>query len=48
MVEHDRASLASALNDLTPKGKTPASARVLNAWIAQAQDRLESAGPRLG
>lgn len=48
MVEHDRASLASALNDLTPKGKTPASARVLNAWIAQAQDRLGSAGPRMG
>ncbi|MDI3331823.1 MAG: nucleotidyl transferase AbiEii/AbiGii toxin family protein [Micrococcus sp.] len=48
MVEHDRANLAAALNDLTPKGKTPASARVLNAWIAQAQDRLGSAGPRLG
>lgn len=48
MIEHNRANLAAALNDLTPKGKTPASARVLNAWIAQAQDRLGSAGPRLG
>lgn len=48
MVERDRANLAAALNDLAPKGKTPASARVLNGWIAQAQDRLGSAGPRLG
>lgn len=48
MAEHDRANLAAALDDLPPKGKTPASARVLNAWIAQAQDRLGSAGPRLG
>lgn len=48
MVEHDRANLAAALNDLAPKGKTPVSARVLNAWITQAQDRLGSAGPRLG
>lgn len=48
MVEHDPANLAAALNNLAPKGKTPSSARVLNAWIAQAQDRLDSAGPRLG
>lgn len=48
MAERDRANLASALNGLAPKGKSPASARVLNAWIAQAQDRLGSAGPRLG
>lgn len=48
MAEHDQRNLAAALNDLTPKGKVPASARVLNAWIAQAQDRLGSAGPRLG
>src|SRR5699024_4104218 len=27
---------------------TPASARILNTWIAQAQDRLGSAGSRLG
>lgn len=48
MAERDRANLAAALNDLAPKSKTPASARVLNGWIAQAQDRLGSAGPRLG
>jgi len=48
MVEHEAANLADALNELAPKGKTPASARVLNAWIAQAQDRLGSTGPRLG
>lgn len=48
MAKHDPANLAEALNDLAPKGKAPASARVLNVWIAQAQDRLGSAGPRLG
>lgn len=48
MAERERANLAAALNDLAPKSKTPASARVLNAWIAQAQGRLGSAGPRLG
>lgn len=48
MVKHDRTNLASALNDLTPKNKKPASARVLNAWITQAQDRLGSAGSHLG
>lgn len=48
MAERDRANLAAALNDLAPKSKMPASARVLNGWIAQAQERLGSAGPRLG
>ncbi|MDT5148281.1 MAG: hypothetical protein QOI01_14, partial [Mycobacterium sp.] len=31
-----------------PKGKSPSSARVLHTWIAQAQNSLGSAGPRLG
>ncbi|GAA1820745.1 nucleotidyl transferase AbiEii/AbiGii toxin family protein [Agromyces neolithicus] len=41
-------NLAAAVNGLAPKAKSPASARVLNAWIAQAQDRLGASGPRLG
>jgi hypothetical protein len=48
MAERDPANLAESLNELAPKAKTPASARVLNAWITQAQDRLGTAGPRLG
>lgn len=48
MAGRDPVNLADALNDLAPKDKTPASARILNAWIAQAQTRLGSAGPRLG
>lgn len=48
MNKRDVANLADALNDLAPRGKAPASARVLNAWIIQAQDRLRTAGPRLG
>lgn len=49
MAERDRAlSLAQSLGELKPKEKAPASARILNAWIAQAQARLGSAGPRLG
>ncbi|MGH3430274.1 MAG: nucleotidyl transferase AbiEii/AbiGii toxin family protein [Mycobacteriales bacterium] len=48
MVERSSANLAQVLDELVPKDKTPASARVLNAWITQAQDRLGSAGPRLG
>lgn len=48
MAEREPANLADALNDLVPKGKKPISARVLNAWITQAQDRLGTAGPRLG
>lgn len=49
MVSPDSASnLARSFDELKPKEKAPASARVLNAWITQAQDRLGSAGPRLG
>lgn len=48
MAEYEPANLAQALDGLTPKDKTPASARVLNAWIIQAQDRLGSTGPRVG
>lgn len=47
-MEADRQSLSASLSDLEPKAKTPASARVLNAWITQAEDRLGTAGPRLG
>lgn len=48
MAEPDRANLAQAMSDLDPKDKAPASARILNAWITQAQGQLGSAGPRLG
>lgn len=48
MAQPDPVNLAQALGGLAPKGKEPASARVLNAWITQAQDRLGSAGPRVG
>lgn len=48
MDEREPANLADALNDLVPKAKTPPSARVLNTWISQAQDQLDTAGPRLG
>ena len=34
--------------ELRPKGKAPASARVLNTWIAQAERQLKSDGGRLG
>ena len=40
--------LTQALDGLSPKGKPPASARILNAWITQAQDTLGVAGSRLG
>lgn len=48
MPDDDSANLAESLNGLAPKAKTPASARVLNAWVAQAEARLNTAGPRLG
>lgn len=48
MATHEPAGLAAALSELPPKNKSPNSARVLNAWITQAQDRLGTAGPRLG
>jgi len=48
MAPNDKPNLVRALNDLAPKPKTPTSTRILNSWIAQAQERLGSAGPRLG
>ena len=48
MAGPDPENLAQALGGLAPKTKTPVSARVLNTWITQAQDRLGTAGPRLG
>lgn len=48
MPDRDAASLARALNNLAPKSKSPAAARVLNTWIEQALDRLHTSGPRLG
>jgi hypothetical protein len=41
-------NLAQSLDGLKPKHKSPSSARVLHTWIAQAQETLGSAGPRLG
>lgn len=48
MAEFELANLAQSLDKLKAKEKTPTSARVLNSWITQAQDRLGTAGPRLG
>jgi hypothetical protein len=48
MAAHEPANLAQSLDGLKPKDKSPSSARVLHTWIAQAQDSLGSAGPRLG
>jgi hypothetical protein len=48
MAAYEPANLAQSLDGLKPKDKSPSSARVLHAWIAQAQDSLGSAGPRLG
>ena len=41
-------NLAAALGSLRPKQKAPNSARVLDAWIAQAERQLGSDGGRLG
>lgn len=41
-------NLAASLKKLEPKKKEPTNARVLDGWIAQARDRLDSYGPRLG
>jgi len=41
-------NLAASLKKLDPKKKEPTNARVLDGWIAQARDRLDSYGPRLG
>ena len=48
--EHSESRLAAMLRNLKPKGKQPTNARVLEAWIAQAQDKLgdEAKGGRLG
>lgn len=48
MAESKPTHLAQSLDRLKPKDKPPASARVLNGWITQAQDRLGVAGSRLG
>jgi hypothetical protein len=48
MAVSDPQNLAAALAGLKPKEKDPRSARILNAWIAQAEDRLSSSGGRLG
>lgn len=48
MADVERVNLAQSLIGLKPKAKPPTSARVLNTWIAQAQDRLGIAGPRGG
>ena len=41
-------NLAASLGRLDPKKKEPTNARVLDGWIAQARERLDSYGPRLG
>jgi hypothetical protein len=48
MAAHEPANLAQSLDGLKSKDKSPSSARVLHTWIAQAQNSLGSAGPRLG
>jgi hypothetical protein len=48
MAAGEPANLAQSLDGLKPKDKPPPSARVLHTWIAQAQDSIGSAGPRLG
>lgn len=48
MEESEPANLAAALGGLRPKNKMPASARVLDGWIAQAERQLGSDGGRLG
>ena len=48
MVAPEPVNLAAALAGLPPKDKQPNSARVLNAWIAQAERQLGSDGGRLG
>ena len=48
--EHLGSRLAALLRTLKPKTKEPASAKVLNTWIAQAEGKLgdEAKGGRLG
>jgi len=48
MAEPEPGRLTQALDGLNPKTRPPASARILNAWITQAQDTLGVAGSRVG
>jgi hypothetical protein len=48
MAQSENLNLASQFGGLKPKDREPASARVLNAWISQAQQTLGTSGPRLG
>ena len=48
MDEPEPVNLAAALGVLRPKQKAPGSARVLDAWITQAERQLGSDGGRLG
>lgn len=48
MAAPEPVNLAAALSALRPKDKQPASARVLNGWISQAERALGSDGGRLG
>lgn len=48
MDEPEPTNLAAALGGLRPKEKAPGSARVLDAWITQAERQLGSDGGRLG
>lgn len=44
----DPLSLAAAVSGLAPKVKAPASARILDGWIARAESQLGADGGRLG
>lgn len=50
MAESKQPRTTDLLRELTPKTKPPASASILNSWIAKAQQQLgaESGGGRLG
>lgn len=48
MAESKPTQLAQSVDRLKPKHKLPSSARALDGWITQAQDRLGVAGSRLG
>lgn len=41
-------NLSRLISSLPPKNKPPNSARTLNAWVSQAERRLEADGGRLG
>lgn len=48
--DYIRSPLSQSLSSLKPKAKQPASTRVLNTWIAQAEGKMgaEAGGGRLG